>query len=86
MSARKSRQHEPYRQNTVNSPVDRELYRQWQGIQGRRQARVGRLRTVTLQEILRDMLKLWAETHPEEAPPAVPGETVFRSLDEARDT
>jgi len=88
MTARRSRQHEPFRQNTVNAPVDRELYRQWQGIQARRQVNVGgkAIRTVTLNEILRDMLRLWAGTHPDEAPPAAPGETVFRSLDEARDT
>jgi hypothetical protein len=86
MSARKSRQHEPFRQNTTNTAIDNDLYRMLQGIQGRRQARARSIRKVTLNEILRDMIRLWIEAHPDEAPPAAPGETIFRSLDEARDT
>jgi hypothetical protein len=88
VTARKSRQSEPFRVNTTSTAVDRELYRQWQGIQARRQASIGgkRIRTVTLNEILADMLRLWAESHPEEAPPAAPGESVFRSMDERRDS
>lgn len=59
---------------SVADPVYRDLAR----IKAERTAELGR--QVTFSEVLADVIRVYRESHP------VPQQSIFRSLDEARDT
>ena len=54
-----SLQQEPFRAGTSKQPIDRGLLARWKALQAAKQAEVGIIRTVTLNEVLKDLLDLW---------------------------
>ena len=58
-----SYQDEPFRQNTSKQPIDKGLLARWKVIQAAKQRHVGTIRTVTLNEVLKDLLDSWEAVH-----------------------
>ena len=52
-------QNEPFRARTTQQAIDKGLLARWKVIQAAKQQEVGIIRTVTLNEVLKDLLDLW---------------------------
>ena len=58
-----SLQDEAFRSNTVKQPIDRGLMARWKAIVAAKQQHVGTIRTVTINEVLKDLLDSWDAVH-----------------------
>ena len=58
-----SLQDEAFRSNTVKQPIDRGLMARWKEIVAAKQKHVGTIRTVTINEVLKDLLDSWDAVH-----------------------
>ena len=52
-------QQEPFRVGTTKQAIEKGLLERWKQIQAKKQAEVGIIRTVTLNEVLKDLLDHW---------------------------